>query len=325
MTNLEKAILATLSYYDIFDYPLTGFEIWKYCMRANGHEMQNFGAGDLFTALDGSGALRERISQKYGFYFLRGRDEIVEKRLWRRKLADRKWKKAIKIFRILSAVPFVRAIFVSGSLAMENSKNDSDIDVIIVAKYGRIWTVRTFMTMLTFILGVRRHGDKTKDRICLNHYITDKSLRISFESLYNAQSYAHLVNVYGEDGRIFKEFQEENRWIGKYILNYGFSELESVRTVRKNRTALFMSKFFGSILSGKPGDWMEKFLSGIESGRIRKDPLCGKAGGRITVDDTQLEFHPDSHEYSVIPQFNRRMEEMGFSEFANQQDSGLNR
>ena len=69
---------------------------------------------------------------------------------------------------------------------------------------------------------------------------------------------------------------------------------------------------------------MENFFSRIESGRIRKDLLFQKAGGRITIDDSQLEFHPDSHEYFIIPEFNQRMENLGLKEFGGQKDSGLN-
>ena len=249
MNNLEKSILATLAYYDIFDYPLTGFEIWRYLISVPESSKNKFEAGDLFVALDESEFLESKISQKFGFYFLRGREDIVEKRLSRKKLADEKWKKTKNIFKILSMVPFVRGIFMSGSLAMENSKDDSDIDIIVVAKSGRIWTVRTFMTVLTSMLGVRRHGDRTEDRICLNHYITDESLQIPFESLYNAESYVHLTNVYKEDENIFHDFQKQNDWLKKYIANYEFSELGSVRSMGKNRFLMFVSGFFEILFS----------------------------------------------------------------------------
>lgn len=333
MTPLEKTILATVSYYDIFDYPLTGFEIWRLLIREKSKPTDPAGlshqsavtAGDVFEALHRSGELREKLGHRFGFYSLLGRERIVEKRLGRKKLADRKWKKLRSVFRLLVLVPFVRGIFVSGSLAMENSKEDSDVDIIVVARHGRIWTVRTGMTALTFLLGVRRHGDKTRDRICLNHYITDRSLRIPFSSLYNAQSYAHLLSVYREDDGIFRRFQEDNRWLRDYLLNYTPAELRSVRAVRKDRSFAFVSRLGEAILSGKIGDRFERAFASLESRRIKKDPLYRKAGGRITIDGTQLEFHPDSHEHSVIPEFNRRMEALGLAEFADQEDSGLNK
>ena len=348
--NLEKQILATIVYYDILNYPLTAFEVFLYLVNKNKLKIENWkldensnkdqGDNNIQYLLDSSEYLKKYINQKQGFYFLKRTPpncwlhsskgtmesvDIVQQRLNRKKLADWKWKKARKIFRIMQVTPFLKMVLVSGSLAMGNSKNESDIDLIITAKKGRIWTVRTFVTLLTSVLGVRRHSNVTKNKICLNHYITDKSLKIPFESLYNAQSYVHLVNVYNseEDKKMFQKFQEENKWIKKYARNYKLSELGGFRSIGRNKIFGLVSGFFEIILSGKLGDYLERKLSKIQSGRIKKDPLYKKSGGRITIDDNQLEFHPASHEADVIPEFNRRMEKLGLFEFGEQNDSGL--
>ncbi|MCK5466638.1 hypothetical protein KAI56_04080, partial [Candidatus Parcubacteria bacterium] len=57
--------------------------------------------------------------------------------------------------------------------------------------------------------------------------------------------------------------------------------------------------------------------------RIKKDPLNMKKGGRITISNDQLEFHPNSHEAKIIPEFNKRMKELKLFEFGEQKDSGL--
>jgi predicted nucleotidyltransferase len=326
-THLEKQILATIVYYDILDYPLTGFEVFLYLVNGN-YELRitNYELGDVCDLLNNSEYLKKYISQKYGFYFLKKRENIVQQRLDRKKLADQKWKKIKKIFWIMQVVPFMKMVLVSGSLALGNSRKESDVDLIITAKKGKIWTVRTFVTLLTSILGVRRYKNKTEDKICLNHYITDKSLKIPFESLYNAQSYLHLINVYNskKDKELFRKFQEENKWIGKYVQNYEYSELGSFRSIKRNKISGFVSGFFEFVFSEKIGDYFEKKLSQIQSVRITKDPLYKKSGGRVTINNNQLEFHPDSHEANIIPEFNKRMEKLGLFEFANQKDSGLN-
>ena len=225
----------------------------------------------------------------------------------------------------MQITPFMKMVLVSGSLALGNSKDESDIDLIIVAKKKRIWIVRTFVTLLTSILGVRRYKNKTKNKICLNHYITDKSLKIPFESIYNAQSYLHLINIYDskKDKELFRKFQEENGWIKKYAENYELSELGGFRSVKRNKILSFISKIFEFIFSGKAGDIIENKLSVIQSNKIKKDKLYKKSGGRITINDDQLEFHPDSHEANIIPEFNRRMKELELFEFGEQKDSGL--
>ena len=356
--KLERSILATIVYYDILDYPLTNFEVFLYLTNGDygentmgtgqrlvstvddKNDVQNdienaadggvgksrYSLSAVAELLSGSEYLKEYIDQKLGFYFLHGREEIVDQRLDKKKIADQKWKKTRKIFRLMQVVPFLEGIFISGSLALGNSRKDSDIDLIVIAKNGRIWTTRTFVTILTFLVGARRHGAVTKDMICLNHYITDKSLKIPFESLYNAQSYIHLINLYdsGEDRKLFSKFQIENKWMGKYIKNYSLSE-PGFRSVKRSRILSLISRIFESILSGPMGNALEKKLSELQSKRIKSDPLYRKVGGRITIGDDQLEFHPDSHEGYIIPEFNKRMKKLGLFEFANQKDSGLNK
>ncbi|MCK5084207.1 MAG: hypothetical protein KAQ64_00950 [Candidatus Pacebacteria bacterium] len=371
-TFLEKQILATVVYYDILDHPLTNFEVFLYLVKGNMESRRKSGVEDgiissdfrqdssvVWELLNNSEYLKKYIGQKLGFYFLKkqppsppyqGGIDIVEQRLDRKKLADQKWKKIKKIFWIMQVTPFMKMVLVSGSLALGNSKKESDIDIIITAKKGRIWTVRTIVTFLTSILGVRRYKNKTKNKICLNHYITDKSLKIPFESLYNAQSYLHLINVYDneEDKKLFRKFQEENKWIGEYVQNYEYSKLGSSRSIKRSRILGFISGFFEFVLSGnlveaelstggsaslvcrkinlfkKFGNYFEKKLSQIQSERIKKDKLYEKSGGRITISNNQLEFHPSSHEANIIPEFNRRMKELKLFEFEGQKDSGLN-
>ena len=342
-TLLEKQILATIVYYDILNYPLTGFEIFSYLINKNqesriknqelnGNSNRNrdddiqYSIFNIQYFLNHSEYLKKHINQELGFYFLKNRTNIVQERLDRKKIADDKWKKSKKIFWIMQIIPFTKLVMASGSFALCNTRKDSDVDLMIVAKKGRIWTVRTFFTLLTSLLRVKRHKDRTEDMICLNHYITDKSLKIPFESLYTAQLYYHILSIYNsdEDRKLFLKFQKENEWMKKYLENYEFSELEGLRSIRRNKTLSFISKLFEFILSGKIGDYFEKKMSKIQSERIKKDPLNMKKGGRITISDTQLEFHPDSHESHIIPKFNQKMKELGISEFANQKDSGLN-
>ncbi|MCK4919305.1 MAG: hypothetical protein KAS01_02865 [Candidatus Pacebacteria bacterium] len=325
-TQLEKQIIATVVYYDILNYPLTSFEIFLYLIKDTESKENKYLLSDIVELVDGSEFFKNNLDQELGFYFLKGRNKIVQERLDRKKIWDEKWKKSKKIFWIMQIIPFTKLVMGSGSFSLGNTRKDSDVDLMIVAKWGRIWTVRTFFTLLTSLLRVRRYKEKTEDMICLNHYITDKSLRIPFESLYTAQLYYHILSIYDskEDRKMFRKFQEENQWMKKYLENYEFSQLEGLRSMKRNRILSFISKSFEFILSGKIGDYFEITMSKIQSNRIKKDPLNLKKGGRITISDDQLEFHPDSHESHIIPKFNQKMQELGISEFANQKDSGLN-
>ena len=351
LNTLEKSIIATICYYDILDYPLTNFEIYKYLVNVSGLN-QNRGSQEhllsanleadapiypssypnIINILEDSSELKKIISQKNGFYFLKGRSEIIKKHIWREKIADAKWKKARRIIWLLQIIPFVKMIAISGSLAFGNTHQQSDIDLLIIAKSGRIWICRTFVTFLTSILGVRRHGNNTRDKICLNHYITDESLEIPFKSLYNAQSYFRLVPVAEKQKFIFQEFQKANEWMKDYLVFWpefgkrhsGMSlSAKNLRKIRKSKILTIFTKFLEIILNGRIGNNFERILAKYEKARIEKDPLRKKPGGRITVDSAQLEFHPDSPEKRIIQEFNERMEKVGLCELACQKDSGL--
>lgn len=330
MTSLEKSILATLVYYDVLDRPLTGWEVFKYLMQSwKNLELLNYCSiaphnnklKEVLENLDNSSELNKLISQKNGFYFLKNRQRIIKQRIERQKMADQKWKKAKRLIKLLQVIPFVRLVMVSGSLAMNNTKDKSDADLLVITKAGRIWTCRGLITLFVHIIGYRRHGNLTKDRICLNHYLTDKSLKIPFKSLYNAQTYAHLVPVLNIT--LYRRFQKANKWIKDYLVFYPNAQKGYLKKIRPNEFLDFLRKIREIILDGVIGNGVEFILKKFQERRIRKDPLTYQAGGRVVFNDKQLEFHPDSPEKWILEKYNQKMKELGLIELANEKDSGL--
>ncbi|OIO52089.1 MAG: hypothetical protein CO003_00335 [Candidatus Portnoybacteria bacterium CG_4_8_14_3_um_filter_44_15] len=321
MTSLEKSILATVAYYDVLDRPLTGWEVFKYLILKN-RELA-IGLKEVLTLLGNSDELDKFIGQNNGFYFLKNRGNIIAERIERQKISAQKWKKSKLAVKLLQMVPFIRLVILSGSLAMDNAKKNSDIDLLIVAKSGRIWTCRALVSLLVHLLGKRRHGALTKDRLCLNHYLTDKSLKIPFQSLYNAQTYAHLTPVLEIENGLYRQFQKQNNWLNDYLLFYPSENKGYLKKIQLSRLAAFLRKLREFILDGKLGDKLELFLKKIQAERIKKDPLTYRAGGRVVVDDSQLEFHPDSPEKNILEKYNRKIKRLGFDETDLEKDSGL--
>jgi len=95
-SDLSKNILATLAYYDVMDYPMTAFELWKQLFRVNKSDSekkeQNKTAPTLLEVFDE--LKREKIgslTEEYrGFYFLKGRKSLVEQRIKRNKISEKK-------------------------------------------------------------------------------------------------------------------------------------------------------------------------------------------------------------------------------------------
>ncbi|OPL12048.1 MAG: hypothetical protein AVO34_02230 [Firmicutes bacterium ML8_F2] len=314
MADLEKSILATLAYYDVLERPLTGWEVFRYLTRCQPIKLKR-----ILDALEN----HPGIEQKNGFYFLKGQSRLADQRIERQKLADQRWKKARWTIKLIQNIPFIRLVMLSGSLAMNNPRKESDIDLLIVTRAGRIWTCRALTTLFIHLLGRRRHGQLTENRFCLNHYITTQSLGIPLFSLYNAQTYAHLIPVWQAEPDLDKKFQRANQWIKDYLAFYPIGQKGFLKTIKSHFLFSFFRKSREFILDNKIGDGVEFLLRKFQAQRIRKDPLTYRAGGRVIFNDQQLEFHPDSPEKETLERYNQKMEMLGLDELAHEKDSGL--
>ncbi|HUT96235.1 MAG TPA: nucleotidyltransferase domain-containing protein [Candidatus Paceibacterota bacterium] len=332
---LEKSIIATIAYYDVLDYPLTGFEVFKYLINplhivelsgvASDTEIEPIGKIELIDVLEASKNrnLSFYIEENNGFYFLKGREEIIKIRIERQKISDEMWKKTKKIVKWLQFIPYIKMVAVSGSLAMYNARKESDIDLLIVAKSKRIWTARFLATLFFQVIGERRYGKKTAGRFCLNHYIADESLKIDFPSLYNAQIYAHLIPILGTGKSIYNKFQQENNWINNYLAFYDFQKLKNQQSIKINSFLRFIARAKEIVLNTFIGNILEKLLRFFQKRHIKKHSSQNQGEGRIVANDNQLEFHPDSPEAGIIDKYNQKMLELGFK--INEKNSGLNK
>src|SRR3989338_837062 len=131
---LSQSILATVAYADALNMPLTAMEVWRGLVggqgtgdRGQGIENRAKNASSFSEIFFMLKLLKEqkKISEQRGFYFLPGKEDLVAERLWRMRVADEKWKKLMGIVRWLRAVPFLRAVFVTGSLALNNTRENS--------------------------------------------------------------------------------------------------------------------------------------------------------------------------------------------------------
>ena len=330
MTGVEKSVLATIIYYDIFDFPLTLLEVFRYLInpsRVSGQLEPGPGTLSLDEVRKSLNELVSRglVETREGFYFpprlnLGGR-MLVQERIEKNKIAEEKWKKAKKYVFWLQVLPFVEIIFASGSLALGHTSYDSDLDVLVVTKKGRIWLARLLLILATSFLGVRRtkHEKIAPDKICLNHFISGNSLRIPFESLYNAQTYVHVTPLYYRSQSLAAEFYEQNKWVKEFLPNCDWPSLFQQRAVKKARLLYAVKVFLEFTLNCSGlGKVLEKIARKIQRSRIDTN-----LPGRIIVNDEQLEFHPYSVEKSVINEFNQRISFSSFFGDYKELDSGL--
>jgi hypothetical protein len=318
MTNLANAIRATLALYDIFDYPLTMSEVYQHLV--NPVRLDKFlpktsqiTLGDIADKLDDLVKLGQ-IWHYNGFYFLsKNRQSIYDTRISRDKISARKWKKLLKLAKWFWAVPYLRGMFVSGSLAVNNSTEQGDFDVLIVAKAGRLYTCRFLLLLTASFLGARRkrYDNIAPDKFCFNQYITDDHLNIKFESIYTAHIYTNLVPILIKND-IDEAFYAQNAWLNKFIYNFypqSFQKRQVVGPKILNGIAMIRER----ILDTPIGDFIERILRWYQQKRIKQNPVTYESGGRIIFDDYQMEFHPKSFEIKFINEYNQQIKKLGLS------------
>lgn len=202
--SLETAIIKVVAFFDLFEHPLTAYEIWE-----NLEQPTEFSA--ILTVLDSPSAA---LGCHNGFYFLAGREEVVTTRQRRHNYTDRKIKIARRFTRFFQLFPPVRMIAVANSLGQYNLRDESDIDFFIITAPGRLWLSRLYCTGLAKLLNSRPTPQFKQDKICLSFYISDDHLDISDLRLTGADPYfdywrRHLVLLYNKKGT-YEKFLSAN-------------------------------------------------------------------------------------------------------------------
>ena len=309
LSKLQKYILATVAYYDGFTYPLTAFELWKHLIRtdyaAGEDEPLKISLAAILSALEND-FLGQYLESAQGFYFLKGRSELIEARIKNQKISAGKLKRLTKVAHWLSFIPFVRMIGATGGLAMKNAHRKSDWDLLIVMKTGHIWTGRTLVTLLAHLAGKRRHGKKVIDRVCLNYFVTEDSLEVMTKDLFSASEYLFLIPLFSS--QVYRRFQIKNQWIRNLKPTYDLQEVAHLKMVVDNVYTKSIREVGEFLLRGA---WLERALKKIKKKKIAKNPKTHQEGSLVYAEDDALVFLPVPHGPVIFEKFKAKIEELG--------------
>lgn len=212
MNPVYKAILRTLAYADIFDYPLTEQEISQFLIS------------ELPQKILG---LPQGVTQRSGLYFLKGREKIVAIRKKREKWSQDKLKIAERVAKWLKLIPTIKMVAVTGALAMNNADRDDDIDLLIVAAKNRLWLTRLLTVFLVELVARRRRpgdppaGGRVRDKICLNMFLDENHLAMlqNERDLYAAHEVCQLKPLWSRNNG-YQRFLAANLWSQKFLANW---------------------------------------------------------------------------------------------------------
>lgn len=302
--DIVKAIIKTVAFFDLFDYPLTGWEVYKFLLRmtriSEGRRIAD-GADDFLAVKETLSQLVDsrRLEEKFGFYFLAGREAGVEVRRNRYNIAEGKFSIVLKTVKWWRWLTNLKMVAVCNNLAYSNADENSDLDVFIIAAAGKLWLTRLLITIIVQLLGRRRHGQKVANRICLSFYITDDSLNLQDITLrpdpYFYFWLATLSPVY-DDG-IYEKFWQVNGWVKDFLPNIFIRRLNFRRRVEANKIMKLdkklNQKFDKILLGGRVGKCLEKIAKKIQLKKMAANfsSVANQNDTRVIISDTMLKFH----------------------------------
>jgi len=277
--ELDKEILKTLAFYDVFEFPLTGFEIHK-----------NLGAkagfGETHQVLDN---LKNNflIKEKDGYFFLPQNDYSAKRRT-RFLVSFKKLQKAKRVAWVLSYFPFVRFIGLCNSMGYFNAKENSDIDFFIITRKGHIWTARFFAVLFLKIFNLRPNLESNKDKICLSFIISEDKMDISDVALPGGDPYFHrwfswIMPLYGE--KFWKKFVVANSWVKNYLPNF----LEQSGLIVKNFSLVKM--IFEKLFLGPHWESLFRKIQKHFLPENLKEAASLRTDKSVVINNKMLKFH----------------------------------
>src|SRR5206468_4073147 len=95
------------------------------------------------------------IEYRDGYFFPVGRGDLIAERYRRETRSDAFLAQHARALRLICALPFTRMVALSGSVAHRNLEPNGDLDLFIVTRGPRVWTVTVLLLLLTKLLGRR--------------------------------------------------------------------------------------------------------------------------------------------------------------------------
>ncbi len=303
MTSVARGILGTLAYFDQFEYPLTREELWRWWYGPGEPAPDRAAFDSELASLLASG----RVNAAGDFFILSGRQAIVTTRAARLDSNRLKWQRAERAARAAQSVPFVRFFGVCNTVAINNGRPESDVDVFIVVRGNRLWLTRFLVTAIVSLLGIRRTGKKIADRVCLSFFVTDRALDFSPLLLKPSDPYFafwvdQLVPLYDPDN-LLGEIRRQNLWVRRLLPN---AFVVTPRPRIFSYRAATVKRFWELFLGGFIGTALESAERTLQQGRMRLTARTSPTR-KVVISDDVLKFHEEDRREQYNQRFRDRL------------------
>lgn len=298
--QLTQALTATMSYFDLMEFPLTAGELQRWLWQTTATP------ATLAAAL----STHPAITHTNGFYHLKNRSHLVPLRLARYGLTETKLRKRNTYLRWLASLPHVQAILISDSIGLHNARTNSDIDIAIITTEHKIWSTRFWAAFPAQTLGLRPKMLHTghlhkRDKICLCFYTTTNHLNLKNERITTPDIdfvywLASMFPIYDRN-QTYEKFINANQWLLEFLPNFTPFEPSPARTITPFTTRAVQT--FIHALS--PETTLKNLQKKILHPRLRQ--LAGQPDSRVILQDNMLKLHMNDTRIDMQKQWQEKM------------------
>jgi hypothetical protein len=292
----EQAFLQSVIYASLFDYPVTLAQLREGLIGEAADELS------LARWYDTSEMLQANIEYADGHFFPRGRRDLLETRRQREAVSRallHEWTGPLSLIR---SIPFVRMVALSGSLAHLNGDTDADLDLFVITRPGRVWTVAVSTLVLARVLGWRK-------RLCLNYVVSERALMVSPADLFSANQIVHLQPLCGEG--VYHQFLDANRFVERFYPNFGPKATDAREHATEGRKHGDDERrtFLETLLDRTIGPLYERVCRTIYISHLKRRAASWRSRDQVRLERECLKLHTSSHRREVMERFERAVED----------------
>ena len=287
LSEEEFAILRTVLYSSLFQYPLTLRELHRGLLQSPQ------GESSILEGYRRSTALQSALDFRHGYFSLRSRDGLPEKRRRRQAVSQSILKANRRLLTLICAIPYTRMVALSGSAAHLNLDGAGDVDLLIITRGKRVWSVVLTTLILTKLLRRRK-------LVCVNFVLSDDRLRMDRQDLFNANQMIHLKPLIGYD--LYRRFLVENPFVFSFYPN----SAESKSIPIKSRLGVFLrslKRLLELLLAPGFGQFQEAICRAAYSRYLRAKSKSWETPDEVVMEADYLKLHTRSHRQSVMCRF----------------------
>ena len=282
----ELAIARSVLYAALFDYPLTLAQLRQTLIESVQTPSQ------ILTNYDRCQALQTVIDYRDGFFFPRGRYDLVGERRRREARSRAFLRRHRALLALVCALPYVRMVALSGSIAHLNLEGNGDLDLFIVTRGRRVWSTTVLTVILAKLLRRRRS-------VCANFVVADSKLELQQDDLFTASQIVHLKPLIGRE--VFLRFVAANPFVRSFYPN--FHPTASRHFSFEPRWGLGALKSAAEWVLTFPSLAAEICCRHAYRAYLGRQSSTWRSPEQVQLEDDCLKLHTRSHRWSVMERF----------------------